>query len=71
MVDVTKLIMYEGGSMSPKEVLELFSELVKTGQAWSLQGSYGRAAQGLIESGYLDKQGNINWELFDNNIEEI
>lgn len=51
---------YEGGNISSKAYLELMSYLVKTGQAWQLQGSlYGRPAQSLIEQGYLDKKGKI------------
>lgn len=54
------LIMdYEMGLLNDKKTLELFSELIKTGMAWSLQGSYGRMAVSLIEAGYLDKKGKI------------
>lgn len=53
--DVVGAIMaYEGGDMeSEEEVFELFQHLVDTGQAWTLQGSYGRMANGLIEEGYI------------------
>jgi hypothetical protein len=55
-----ELIMaYEDGTLTDPQILELFSQLIKTGQAWSLQGSYGRMARNLIEAGYLDKAGNI------------
>lgn len=53
------IIAYEQGELSDKGILELFSRLVKTGQAWSLQGCYGRMAHNLIEQGYLSKQGEI------------
>lgn len=56
---VNKIIQYEDGEMENNEVLELFSELVKNGMAWTLQGSYGRMAQALITSKHLDSQGNI------------
>lgn len=56
---VDKIIAWESGQMEPDEVIEFFSELIKTGQAWTLQGSYGRYAKCLIDEGYLDQQGNI------------
>jgi hypothetical protein len=39
--------------------LELFSELIKTGQAWRLQGHYGRTARAIIDAGYISKDGEI------------
>lgn len=42
---------YEGGSLSEEEVIEGFQELINSGLAWQLQGSYGRQAKALIESG--------------------
>jgi hypothetical protein len=61
---VDKIISFESGDLNNKDTLELFSELIKTGQAWSLQGCYGRTAQGLIDKGFIDTQGVINWELY-------
>jgi hypothetical protein len=57
--EVGYIIEYESGELSAEKTLELFSELVKNGHAWSLQGSYGRMAQALIDRGFLDRQGNI------------
>jgi len=56
---VDKIIAYEMGELDANGTLELFSELVKTGMAWTLQGSYGRAAMGMIQRGWLDENGNI------------
>ena len=53
------MMNYEDGNMDTSEVVILFSQLVASGLAWQLQGSYGRQAQSLIDSGYLDKEGNI------------
>ena len=50
---------YEDGMLDTQEILNLFSQLVASGLAWQLQGLYGRQAQSLIDSGYLDKEGNI------------
>ena len=48
-----KIADYEMGSMSDKEMLDLFQELVDTGMAWRLQGHYGRMADHLIEEEYI------------------
>lgn len=54
-----KIIAHESGELDDNDTLELFSELIKTGQAWTLQGHYGRTATALIDSGYLSKTGDI------------
>jgi hypothetical protein len=56
---VDLIIRYESGESSDKETLELFSKLVKTGQAWRLQGSYGRTAKAMIESELLSVRGEL------------
>jgi len=59
-IDVTNLIIcYETGELSQEGILQLFSELIKTGMAWTLQGSYGRTAYALIENGYINRLGDI------------
>ena len=45
------IIAVENGEASEDEVVEGFQHLIDTGTAWSLQGSYGRAAKTLIEQG--------------------
>ena len=58
--DVTnRLIDYECGHLDGRGTLRLFSELVKTGMAWTLQGHYGRTAQALIDDGWLEADGNF------------
>lgn len=56
---IDAIIKYEAGDASTKEILDLFSYLIRTGTAWGLQGSYGRNAHALMDAGYLDKDGNI------------
>ena len=56
---IDKIIQYETGGLEAEDTLKLFAELVRTGQAWSLQGHYGRVARSLIESGYISKKGKI------------
>jgi hypothetical protein len=53
------IISYEAGELRGQEVLRLFSHLIKTGLAWSLQGCYGRFAEALIDRGYLSAKGKI------------
>jgi hypothetical protein len=50
---VNQIIEYESGELSEDKVIQLFQDLVDTGYAWSLQGSYGRTAKALIEAGYV------------------
>ena len=48
---MSSILDYEMGILEDTEVVELFQELVNTGLAWTLQGSYGRTARDLIEQG--------------------
>ena len=57
---IDKIMFYENGELSPAECVYLFAELVSTGMAWQLQGSYGRIAQRLIENGILTASGDID-----------
>jgi len=68
MVDINKLMSFEDGQLNAKDTLELFSELIQTGQAWSLQGFYGRTAKNLIENGYIDRQGNILYDFHEEDL---
>ncbi len=56
---VIKLMLFENGELNSMEQIELFSHLIKTGLAWSLQGFYGRAARDFIDSGVLNEAGEI------------
>ena len=50
---------YEAGYLDPRETLELYAELIRTGQARSLSGPCGRIAPLLIEAGYITPAGKI------------
>jgi len=50
-LNIDKIIAYENGELSEEEIIELFQALIDSGQAWSLQGHYGRTAAALIDEG--------------------
>ena len=52
---VDKIMAFESGEMSDEKTIEFFQELIDTGQAWTLQGTYGRTANALIEAGHCHK----------------
>ncbi len=53
---VAKIVAYESGVMTDKEVVELFQELLDTGLVYKLQGSYQRMAYSLIEEGLCESR---------------
>jgi hypothetical protein len=54
MDQVDKIMAFESGDLDEEGVIELFQELIDSGLAWQLQGSYGRMARNLIEAGYCE-----------------
>ncbi len=64
-MNVNAIIEYENGELDPMGELELFSELIATGAAWSLQGHYGRTAKAFIEQGLLYEDGGISSYAYD------
>jgi hypothetical protein len=50
---------WESGEMTQKQTVKFFAQLIKNGMAWTLQGCYGRTACDYIESGMIDRKGNI------------
>lgn len=59
--DVTgAIIAFESGELDTMGTLRLFAHLIKTGMAWKLQGSYGRAAAALIENGTISRDGTLH-----------
>lgn len=56
MLDLTdRIIAYEQGELEGEEIIDLFQQLVDTGLAWQLQGSYGRTAARMIEAGLVTR----------------
>jgi hypothetical protein len=64
-MNVDNIIAYESGELNDMQTLELFSELIATGFAWSLQGHYGRTASALIDRGLITSEGQITEEAME------
>lgn len=62
---VDDIIAYEQGELSALQTLELFGLLIRSGQAWTLQGAYGRAATAFLDQGLIDGDGSITDHAYD------
>jgi hypothetical protein len=58
MSNIDDIIAYESGELDDDEVVELFQRLVDSGEAWSLQGHYGRTAAAFIQAGLVQTRSN-------------
>ena len=56
-MNVQDIIDYENGQMDWEQLVEFFQGLINSGQAWTLQGHYGRTAQSLIDEGFCVRPG--------------
>ncbi len=55
-----QLVAYEQGDLSSsEEIVRFYAELVRTGAAWQLQGTYGRTAMAFINAGLISLQGDV------------
>ena len=55
-----RIIDFEEGNMeTEQEVLDFFQDLINTGMAWRLQGSYGRMAADLIDRGLVTDRPSV------------
>jgi hypothetical protein len=50
---VIDIIRFEEGEIDEDSLIGMFQHLVDTGQAWMLQGFYGRTAMALIDAGLV------------------
>jgi hypothetical protein len=62
---IDSIIAYENGDLSPAGVLRLFAHLIQSGQAWTLQGHYGRQAEAFIDFGLIHEDGQLNHEALE------
>lgn len=69
-MDVGDIIAYETGDLDDEGILRLFSDGIASGQVWNLQGAYGRMAASMIEAGLIDREGNIDWAVYDQAVAE-
>ena len=53
MTMLDAMMAWEDGNISEGECIHLFQTLVDNGQAWTLQGCYGRQAMALIRAGLV------------------
>ena len=56
MDTVDKILKLESGEMDEGETIAFFQELIDSGLAWQLQGTYGRTAKALIDAGYCTEK---------------
>jgi len=56
---IDAIIAFESGSLDSDSTVRFFGALVESGDAWSLQGFYGRTARDLIDAGYIDEEGTV------------
>jgi hypothetical protein len=56
---VDKIIDYESGNLHGFGVLEMYANLIKTGDILHLQGAYQRQARAFIEEGIINQSGEI------------
>jgi hypothetical protein len=55
MPNLDKILAFEQGEMTEEEFVSFFQEMINDGSCWQLQGTYGRHAKNLIESGICIK----------------
>ena len=53
-MNVDFIIKYENGEATEEEVVQEFQKMINDGSVWQMQGSYGRYAAELIESGICE-----------------
>ena len=56
---VSQIMAFEEGTQHPDDTVEMFAAMVRDGSAWTLQGSYGRTAQALIQQGLISPDGEV------------
>ena len=55
MEQIDSIIAYEQGDLDDEATISLFQDLINSGLAYQLQGSYGRTANQLIDEGYCTR----------------
>lgn len=63
-----QILAYESGELDDEGILALFQQLVNTGMAWQLQGSYGRMAAQLLEQGLIERAPTSKQDHYGNTV---
>ena len=56
---VGKIMMYEDGEMDEEGMIDFFQTLLDNGMIYSLQGTYQRTAQSLIDAGLIERRSEL------------
>lgn len=67
-MNIDDIIKYEEGRLNDAQTLRLFSNLIRSGAVWSLQGHYGRTASAMIQDGWISQRGELQDKCYDNGI---
>lgn len=60
----------EGENATVEEAMEAWAALIKTKLCYSLQGWFGRQAEALINEGYIDRDGTLDWDSIDTKLKQ-
>jgi fructose-bisphosphate aldolase class 1 len=52
------IMLLEGGDATEEQAIAAMQSLIDSGIVWQLQGSYGRAAQNMIDAGHCTAKEN-------------
>ena len=52
MTMINQVIAYEQCELDEEGIIDMFQQLINSGLAWEMQGSYGRTAKALLDAGY-------------------
>ena len=58
-MNINSIVAYESGELNDAKTLQLFADLIKSGEVWWLQGHYGRTATALLDGGYITADGEV------------
>ena len=62
------IIAYESGELTDEQVVEGFQDMINDGSVWNLQGSYGRAAEALLDAGVCTLPDHLTYDAYGNRI---
>lgn len=66
---INKVISFESGTMHCDDMVQFFQDLIDSGLAWELPGTYGRQAKILLDSGFCHPRVDPPNEIISGRIE--